>query len=64
MVLFNLNGFFLNDSNLEKYTDSIEFKKDNSKFINRFVLKTMSMYSPLDELLLMKKYFSNVIHNY
>jgi hypothetical protein len=64
MVLFNLNGFFLNDSNLEKYTDSIEFKKDNSKFINRFVLKTMSMYSPLDELFLMKNYFSNVIHNY
>lgn len=64
MVSFNLNGFFFNDGNLEKYTDSIEFKKDNSKFINRFVLKTMSMYSPLDELLLMKKYFSNVIHNY
>ncbi|MDY0016134.1 MAG: hypothetical protein RBS13_07995 [Bacteroidales bacterium] len=49
---------------MENYTDSIESKKDNSKFINKFVLKTMSMYSPLDELLLMKKYFSNVIHNY
>ena len=64
MVLYRLNGFFFNDSKLENYTDSIESKKDNSKFINKFVLKTMSMYSPLDELLLMKKYFSNVIHNY